>query len=219
MPRKTNTKIMKRHLILCEGRDEQEFLIAWLNSAALHSVPAFSEEIQVIDFGGNQDLPAYLRLLQNAENFDKVRSILVIRDAEKDAKRAVCEIQESFHKNDLPVPETPQVWENGVPKTGFLLFPKFDREPECGTLEDLCLSLLSDPNASCLTKEIDAFMSALEERCRLVFRRPFKTRLHTYFSIHNKYVSLKIGEAANAGAFDLDNKSLEPLKNFLLEVL
>ena len=106
MPRKTNTKIMKRHLILCEGRDEKEFLIAWLNSAALHSVPAFSEEIQVIDFGGNQDLPAYLRLLQNAENFDKVRSILVIRDAEKDAKRAVFEIQESFHNNDLPVPKT-----------------------------------------------------------------------------------------------------------------
>lgn len=34
MPRKTNTKIMKRHLILREGRDEQEFLIACSGNSA-----------------------------------------------------------------------------------------------------------------------------------------------------------------------------------------
>ena len=45
MPRKTNSKIVKEHLILCEGRDAQEFLIAFLNSKALAENPAFSNDI------------------------------------------------------------------------------------------------------------------------------------------------------------------------------
>ena len=56
MPRKTNTQILKSNLILCEGRDEQEFLIQYLNSTALSNTPEFSNDIQVIDFGGNSEL-------------------------------------------------------------------------------------------------------------------------------------------------------------------
>lgn len=56
MPRKTNTKILKENLIFCEGRDEQEFLIQYLNSTALSYESGFSNDIQVIDFGGNSEL-------------------------------------------------------------------------------------------------------------------------------------------------------------------
>lgn len=98
MPRKTNKKIEKNHLIICEGRDEQEFLISYLNSPALANIPAFSEDIQVIDFGGNSDLSAYLQLLRNAENFEKVKSLLIIRDAEGNAERAVCEVKRALQQ-------------------------------------------------------------------------------------------------------------------------
>lgn len=82
MPRKTNNKIKKSHLIICEGRDEQEFLIAYLNSREILDDPIFSNEIQVIDFGGNENLPNFLSVLKRMEDFEKVESLLVIRDAE-----------------------------------------------------------------------------------------------------------------------------------------
>lgn len=219
MPRKTNKKIEQKHLILCEGRDEQEFLISYLNSAALSDIPAFSQDIQVIDFGGNSDLSAYLQLLQNSENFEKVESLLIIRDAERNVERAVCEVKSALLKNNFPAPCSPHVWEGQFPKIGYLFFPTCDIVPKEGTLEDLCLSILSGSNAPCLIKEIDLFLEQLKSNCQIQVARPFKTKLHTYFSICNEYVSLKIGEAARAGAFDWSSVRLEPLKNFLLEVL
>ena len=48
MARKTNSQIRKKWLILCEGRDAEEFLISYLNSHELSDVPAFSEDFQVI---------------------------------------------------------------------------------------------------------------------------------------------------------------------------
>ena len=49
-------RIKKDKLIICEGRDEENFLIAWLNSDELSNEPGFSNKIQVLDFAGNSDL-------------------------------------------------------------------------------------------------------------------------------------------------------------------
>lgn len=219
MPRKTNTKILKEKLILCEGRDEQEFLIQYLNSAALSDEPGFSNDIQVIDFGGNSELTRKLAVLKNMEGFDKVTSLLVIRDAETDAAAACLEIQYALGKNHLPVPQKPHCWEGETLKVGFVLFPVFHDPIQEGTLEDLCLSILADASAENTLKEIDLFLKRLECHRKVPFSRIFKAKLHTYFSVHQDYVSLKIGEAAAAGAFDWDHAALTSLKNFLQEVL
>ena len=64
----------KGHLILCEGRDELFFLIAYLNSAHLSATPGFSEDIQVMDFGGNSDLLEQLKVLKVTPGFDEVKT-------------------------------------------------------------------------------------------------------------------------------------------------
>lgn len=215
----TNRTIVKKHLIICEGADEKNFLIPYLNSEALSDVPAFSNDFQVMDFGGNSDLSAHLQLLQNADNFETVDSLLIIRDAEQDARKAVSEVQSALRKTGFPIPQSPCLWEGESPKVGFLLFPAFTCDPKDGTLEDMCLSILAEPQSSEILKEIDGFMARLSKNCQRNFNRPFKTRLHTYFSVHNNYVSLKVGEAAKAGAFDWNSAALEPLRNFLLEVV
>ena len=46
-----------------------------------------------------------------------------------------------------------------------------------------------------------------------------KSRLHTYFSVNEKYISLKIGEAAKAGAFAWDHEKLDGLRNIISEGL
>ena len=48
----------------------------------------FSNDIQVIDFGGNSELARKLNILKNMENFDRLTSLLIIRDAETNAESA-----------------------------------------------------------------------------------------------------------------------------------
>lgn len=219
MPRKTNTQILKSNLILCEGRDEQEFLIQYLNSTALSDIPEFSNNIQVIDFGGNSELTKKLQILKNMANFDKLTSLLVVRDAETCAESACREIQRALRENGFSIPKEPHCWEGELLKVGFVLFPACDNTLQNGTLEDLCLSILSDQSADGILEEIGLFLTRLENRHQRTFSRIFKAKLHTYFSVHNDYVSLKIGEAAAAGAFDWNNIALESLKSFMQEVL
>ena len=66
---------------------------------------------------------------------------------------------------------------------------------------------------------IEKFMYELGKRHGREYPHDFKTKLHTYFSVTDKYVSLKIGEAAKAGAFNWNSPKLLPLKNFLLEII
>ena len=49
-------KIVKSYLLLCEGRDAERFLINYLESEALAQDQRFYNDIQVMDFGGNEDL-------------------------------------------------------------------------------------------------------------------------------------------------------------------
>lgn len=215
MPRKTNNRLMKEHLIICEGRDGQEFLIRYLNSQALSYDPRFSDDIQVNDFGGNSELYKYLEILKNTSGYERLRSLMIIRDAENDAETAVREIQSALRKADLAVPSEPHLWTGDVLKIGFVLFPTCGDIVEDGTLEDLCLAILAEPQAGEILKEIDSFLMMLGEAHQRDFPRIFKNRLHTYFSVHNDYVSFKIGEAAAAGAFDWRSERLDLLKRFM----
>jgi len=219
MARKTNTKILKKHLIFCEGRDEQEFLIPYLNSSALSDVPAFSNDVQVIDFGGNSELFQKLEVLKNTANFENVESLLIVRDAETNADGAVKEIKKALEKAGLPIPQGPHIWEGENPRVGFLIFPTCSDTAREGTLEDLCLSILSENQSDDVLVEIDSFLAQLGSKFQRNFSHIFKTKLHTYFSVHNDYVSFKIGEAAAAGAFNWYHERMQPFRDFLQEVL
>lgn len=219
MARKTNNKIRKQHLILCEGRDAEEFLIAYLNSDALSDIPSFSNDFQVMDFGGNENLSNYIELLKNMEGFEQVKTILIIRDAERNATTSMKQIQSNLQKNGIPVPETTYCWQGETLKVGFLLFPTCNSTVQVGTLEDLCLSILKENNNQVIIHEIIAFMKNLENNYNRTFPHEFKTKLHSYFSITDDFVSMKIGEAARAQAFDWNHENLIPIKNFLLEII
>ncbi len=218
MARKTNNKIRKQHLILCEGRDAEEFLIAYLNSDALSDIPSFSNDFQVMDFGGNENLSNYIELLKNMEGFEQIKTILIIRDAERNTTNSIKQIQATLQKSGLPVPEVTYCWQGETLKIGFLLFPTCDSTVQIGTLEDLCLSILKEHNSQVIINEIVDFMKNLENNYNRTFPHEFKTKLHSYFSITDDFVSMKIGEAARAQAFDWNHENLAPLKNFLMKI-
>ena len=86
-----------------------------------------------------------------------------------------------------------------------------------GTLEDLCLKILSEKDNKSILTVINAFLNKMESSFERNYRRKHKNKLHTYLSSSDKYVSMPIGIASSAGAFDWGSNELEPLKEFLAE--
>ena len=205
-----NTEIKQPHLILCEGEDAKYYLMELLKFFIAQD-PVF-ENYQALNFGGNPDLKNYLNVIRNAEGYDRVKTIFVIRDAEKDAQGATQSIKDAFLRNNFSCASASNVIsKEGTPRTGFTLFPSCSDKLENGTLEDLCLRTLSKKQSYDTLLKAD---SLVKDFC---FKRPHKNLLHTYFSLTDKYVTLKIGEAAKAGAFDLMCPEVESLRYFLAQ--
>lgn len=211
-------KIVKEHLIMCEGQDEYHFLIAYLNAPSLSQFPEFANNIQVYDFGGNEELEQKIQALVVSPNFSKVESLLIIRDAEKDADKASSQIQSALRKANLPVPNSVCQWENGTLRVGFLLFPSCSNELCNGTLEDLCIDILKESEDDGVTTMVDEFLDTIESKRHVALRHRHKSKLHTYFSVNDKYVGQKIGEAARSGALDWGSDKLKPMTYFIREL-
>ncbi len=209
-------RIKKPFLLLCEGRDAEGFLINYLNSNELAQDPRFSNEIQVLDFGGNDNLSNFLMNLKNIDKFDQVKSLAIIRDAERDYAKACQEVHSSLNKCGFESSECCGAWvhdPSGL-KVGFMLFPLNNR---AGTLEDLCLRILSENNNKNILSTIESFLDVMESSYGRSYRRKHKNKLHTYLSSSDEYVTMPLGTASSAGAFDWDSDELESLKCFLVE--
>ena len=209
-------KILKSYLILCEGRDAEGFLIKYLNSEALAQDKRYSNDIQVFDFGGNDDICNFLMNLRNMDGFDRVTSMAIIRDAEKDYAKACNEVSRSLKKSGFVSVEQCGTWvdDDAGLRIGFMLFPLNNNN---GTLEDLCLRILSEKNSKNILSSIDEFLENMETTHGRIYRRKHKNRLYTYFSSSDEYVTKPLGLASSAGAFDWGSVELEPLKRFLTE--
>ena len=100
-------KIEKQHLIFCEGEDEFWFLVSLLNSSELRENPFFANDIQIFNFGGNEELPKKLCVLRLTSGFQQVQSLLILRDTERDAQAAVRQVQSALKKAGCPSPSDP----------------------------------------------------------------------------------------------------------------
>lgn len=209
-------QIVKRYLILCEGRDAEKFLINYLNSKELEDDPRFSNDIQVLDFCGNENLGNFLMNLKNMDRFDQVTSLVIIRDAEKDYEKACREVSRSLNKCGFASPEDSRIWiidETGL-RIGFLLFPL---DNNAGTLEDLCLNILSEKDNETILSSIDKFLVGMESNFGRKYRRKHKNRLHLYLSSSDEYVAMPLGTASSAGAFNWGSDELLQTRGFLSE--
>jgi len=218
-----NNRILKPFLILCEGKDLENFMNRYLESDALAYDSRFSNDIQTFDFKGINDLSAFIGTLVRMDGFDLVRQILVLRDAETNVDAAIKSIQNAFCVNEMLVPERPHLWrkesDSDKPATAFTLLPSCGQDPVPGALEDLCWDILKDKHASKMRKDVLGFIEDIKENYGTISTHEHKSRLHTYFSVNEKYISLKIGEAAKAGAFAWNHEKLNGLKNIMTEGL
>lgn len=62
--------------------------------------------IQVMDFGGINDLAKFIKTLTKIDKYDEVTSIIVARDAEVDHKSAFNSVKSVLKNNNLSVPDS-----------------------------------------------------------------------------------------------------------------
>lgn len=209
-------EITQRTFICVEGRDEVEFVC---NAIRAYNV----QGTQIEDFGGINDLRGFLKLLRVRPGFSRLKRLLVIRDAEKSADRAVQSVCDALyeggflgsasgHKNRPPNSKLIRYRYSTFDRlsVGVVILPWEDAQE--GTLEDLCLAMIKDEMQASLDLAQD-----FTERAAAVapLRHPHKSRLHAYLSIHDKCVGMKIGEAAKLGAWDWQSPKAASLRRML----
>jgi hypothetical protein len=211
------------HVIVCEGRDAENYLI-WLLQALIVNDKAF-DLFQVIDAGGIGDLSRYVAVIPELPNFSLIKTLTVMRDAETNAIDSERSVRNLLKKHRFAVPSSACTPCRPCPCdderrviTGYALFPRFGKEAEDGTLEDLCLETLAKEDAEGRLRIVDGAISQVGEKFREL-KCTHKNRLHTYLSLTNEFVTKKLGESARAGAFDFQAPALEPLKNFLRSMM
>lgn len=218
---KKPVRIKSKNLILCEGVDALYFLVSFLESTEYKDMLEEEEGIQIIDFGGNSELSKTLQVLKATDNFDKVKSILIVRDAETNYNDAINQIKTALKENDFafPIEASEKVTnENGV-STGFLLFPTCSKELSNGTLEDLCLNIIIEENKDKAKNIVNDYLNNMKKEGYTELKHLHKNILHSYLQAKDKFVTMKLGQAARAGAFDFKSKELNTLIRFVGEMM
>lgn len=211
-----NNRILKPYVILCEGIDDQNFLIEYLNSNELSSDQRFSQDIQVFRVDGIYNLPTYLENFRKYDGFSSVRRLMVIRDADENVQNSAGMVQAALRKSGFNVPERCNQWTDNSDSvsTGYTLMPSCSSESVPGAIEDLCWSILIDDNDQ-MREDIKQFVTGIRNRYHTIHAHENKSRLHTYFSVNENLISMKIGEAAKAGAFNWQSERLNALHEFI----
>ena len=199
--------IEKGKLLLAEGKDAFHFFC--------HACSFYREveDVQVMDFRSISELTNFLLDLTIMDKFDEVDTIVIARDAEKDAEAAKDSIQTSMTKAEIPLPEKSfEYTANDTMKTAFMIFP--GPKQKDGTLEDLCLSTVEgDPLLECVDDYLECAKTKGER-----FPRAHKYKLYCFLAGKDDFIGSRIGLAFKAKVWPPDHLALEPFKRIIQEM-
>lgn len=184
-------------LLLVEGSTPQNFFEAFLIHLERDG------EIEVRNFGGIKELRRVLKALTSTAEFDRVESLGIVRDAERDAEAARASIVDSISAQKLP----PSV------ATSFFVLPN-NSDP--GMLETLCIEAVQSEEAfacveeffKCLEKsQVD--LPEAESRHKPIVQAYLATR---------REVQLYPGIAAYRGYWPWGSTVFDDLRRFLMDL-
>lgn len=207
--RRDKWTIIKPCLVVCEGADAFNFFLPFLDKHIQSGRNAW-ENIQVSEFGGNSGLEKCLEIVRKDSSYPTLKALLILRDAEQNAATAVSEIKRALRRMNMTTPDTVNAFSGPAPAIAYSLFPSFNAV-DSGTLENLCMKLICEDCYPALSADIDAFLGQVESSHGKAFPRKHKSQLHSYFSVCDKFVGLKLGEAAKSGAYDFWKPAAQPL--------
>lgn len=194
-------QITASHLLVVEGATAKSFF-----DALCAAIPV--RDMQVMNFGGVNELPGFLKALVAAPGFAEIAAIGVIRDCEVGpAPAAFDSVCTALGHANLPVPTAIETLAAGPPALGVMLLPDAHSQ---GMLETLCLrSIVGQPVEVCVDNYIACVLHA--------GRNPHpidKAKAHAYLASCER-PELRVGEAAARGYWPLDHPAFDGARAFI----
>lgn len=198
-------------IALCERIDIAVFIDVY--AKYLRNQGLDIPRMRIINIQTLDNLFGYLKRIEQADGFENIKKIILISDA--GARRLVTE-------HTIFKAKTNSFLENF--NFEVFLFPKKSAAGNWtpGFMEDLLLPALKQDTSECsyfynlhnITREyiFSVHNSRGKENHFVNYNRNF---LYSYFSGTEKFVGLRLGEAAAKGAFNLEHEGFKDLKEFL----
>lgn len=206
-------EITKEKVIIAEGKDEFVFLSALCRR--------INVECQIIDAKGVEKIPGVLAALLQDDNFDNVKSLAIIRDADNNPKGALDGINHHLKDHKLPTPKSHSEFSsNNSISIGIFIAP--GRDMEIGMLETLISSSLTHHPAH---NHAESYIEHLTETLRPknpkaefdAPKNPHKAKLYATFAGMKKSPNT-IGTAIEQNCIDLNHAAFEELRSFLSKI-
>lgn len=192
------TRIDKEIQLLVEGNDQRNFFEALTKHLSISG-------IQIWDFGGVDDLPGYLSAFATRSNFATVRSLGIVRDAERSTQSAFQSVQSALGNAQLPAPAHTSQASVGPPRVSVFILPNNNQPGMLETL--LCGTFLGTREDRCINDYFTCIGVPIGRR--------EKARAHAWLATKpDPHVS--VGVAAKKGYWDLDHAVFAGLRNFLV---
>ena len=200
-PSSEELKIEQPKQLLVEGNDQRNFFEALLKHLNC-------QDIQIHNFGGVDELPAFLRGFTGSTGYSSVTSLGIVRDAEGDENSAWQSVQSALQRAGMPVPARVGQRSAEIPYVSVLILPGGNQP---GMLETVLNQTFSDdPVNTC----INDFFACVERLPGKRIHIPDKARARAYMWAREK-PHVSVGVAAQAGYWDFSHEAFAPLRSFL----
>ena len=205
-------RITEEKLLMVEGKDEKNFFQTFLDKKGI-------KEVQVIPVGGKDNFSNNLPEIVKLPEFESLKSLAIIRDADKSAESAFKSLCSALDKNSLPTPR--QIGEfvaNASLKVGVFIIPD---GKSSGMLESLCFSIVK-PEGKNIIECVNSFMECIKELPQKgqQYKQPKnweKAKVRAFLSAMEEDTS-SLGVATQKGYWNLDSDNLKPLLKFLKDL-
>lgn len=196
-------KITRPKLILTEGKDGKEL------SEALLEFVSHSDNFQVMNLRGKDNIPKKMRTLSKSPGFRNLTDLCVIRDADEYPDRAFQSVHDAMQRIGVEPPEEPFRWNAGPPRSAIAILPDGRRQ---GAIEDVFLrSVRGTHEMRCVNGFFDCVDSS----------REFRKKDHTAVYLAAKgYSDKPLGTTARASfcCWDLGHNAFAPLRELLSDL-
>ena len=190
--------------VIVEGNDEDRILGALCRHVNLR-------DVQIQPMGGANSLRAFLRTLAAGLEFERVRSLGVVVDADENRDARRDQVRGALLDAGLPAPVEPlSLASHDQLSVAYLIVP----HGYPGTMmEDVCLESVSmDPAIRCVEDYFECISKANVPGPSANWEP--KARAHAFLASRER-PDLRLGEAAQRGVWDFDSDAFSPLKALL----
>ncbi len=205
-------------LIFCEGIDDERFLVELLTFLGIDS-------LWVERADGESQFRGLVRTLRGRGNFEQLRTLAIVRDADTDAARKFESVTDLLQTAAYPIPSAPaQLILGTFPRAttgaaetagtvGVFIMPD-GRSP--GALEDLCLQAIAeDPAGPC----VQEFLACVHARSGVACpdQHVPKAKLNAWLASRSN-PTLRLGQAIASKDIPPGSEAFRPIRQFLQDL-